>query len=404
MSRRFSDARELLNHLLDRHEFGTASPLAYPDYTSFASVVAADGFIKEIARAEKTGAVRAVRGKGRHREQVVHVRLEDPEALYRYLDRTPAAAIAQGAHSRLVEGLSLHPGLVDAAAKIAAAWARAKEWNGFGAADAEKLRTAFALAQAVLDRRHEGIDYRTFSRRTSGDSKALERVEGPVVRLLSGIIELPPGAKPRDALRTLGLEKFAPPLLLAGRLDLAGADLSRAAPLYFGISPNDADRISFRTVPAYLPTVENFASFNRHLIEADPDRIGVTIFVGGYPSLATQQALGVLAGKLPETVPLFHWSDIDPGGTWIYRTIEAAMGRRLRPHLMSVEIAEQFGRPTVGKSDLRACPAESGIAPLVAYLALEDAKTLEQEELDPRLPVGPKADRTEERSDLRQTG
>jgi hypothetical protein len=389
MPRRFSDARELLNHLLDRHEAGTASPLAYPDYASFASVVAADAFLKEIGRAENAGAVRAVRGRGGHREQVVHVRLENPDALCQYLGRTPVAAIADNAHSRLVEGLSLHPGLTGSAAAIAAAWARAKVWNGFGPADADKLRTAFTLAQAILDRRHDGMDYRTFSRRISGDSKALERMEGPVVRLLVGILDLPPGARPREALRTLGLEKFAPPLLISGNVDLAGADLSRAAPSYLGIPPNESDRIVFRTRPAYLLTIENFASFNRHIIEADPERIGVTIYVGGYPSLATQQALHVLAHKLPETVPLFHWSDIDPDGTWIFRTIETAVGRSLRPHLMSVDIAEQFGKSVVGKSDLRACPSESGIASLVAYFARDAAKTVEQEELDPSLPIGP---------------
>jgi len=74
------------------------------------------------------------------------------------------------------------------------------------------------------------VDYRTFSRRIAGDSKALERVEGAVVRLLTGLVDLPPGAKPREALRTLGLERFAPPLLIAGRIDLAGADLSRISP------------------------------------------------------------------------------------------------------------------------------------------------------------------------------
>jgi hypothetical protein len=40
MPRRFTDAKALLGHLLDRYEAGTASPVAYPDYRAFASVVA----------------------------------------------------------------------------------------------------------------------------------------------------------------------------------------------------------------------------------------------------------------------------------------------------------------------------------------------------------------------------
>jgi hypothetical protein len=37
MPRRFTDAKALLGHLLDRYEAGTASPVAYPDYRAFAS-------------------------------------------------------------------------------------------------------------------------------------------------------------------------------------------------------------------------------------------------------------------------------------------------------------------------------------------------------------------------------
>jgi hypothetical protein len=126
-------------------------------------------------------------------------------------------------------------------------------------------------------------------------------------------------AKPREALRAIGLERFAPPLLVAGRIDLEGADLSAVSPLYVGLSPKEADRIRFREPPAYMLTIENFASFNRHIIEADPGHLGTTIYVGGYPSLATQEALRTLAGAASPATPIFHWSDIDPDGTWIAR-------------------------------------------------------------------------------------
>ncbi|WP_233443168.1 Wadjet anti-phage system protein JetD domain-containing protein [Bradyrhizobium brasilense] len=230
------------------------------------------------------------------------------------------------------------------------------------------------------------VDYRTFSRRTVGDSKALERVEGAVVRLLGGILELPPGARPREALRTIGLERFAPPLLIAGRIDLDGADLSQISPRYLGIPPKEADRIRFRRPPAYLLTIENFASFNRHVAEADPDREGATMYVGGYPSLATQQALRTITQMVSGNTPIFHWSDIDPDGTWIFHTIERAVGRPIRPHLMSVEIAERSGQVPLRKAAPARCPPDSGIAVLAAYLAGDGAKTLEQEELNPVLP------------------
>jgi hypothetical protein len=331
--------------------------------------------------------VSIILGKGAKRDQVNHIRLTTPEVLYSYLDRKPITQLVEDARRRLVDGLTLHAHLNEAVLSITAAWSRGRSWGGLALQDVERLRSVLILAQAILDKRHVDVDYRTFSRRVVGDSKILERLEGTVVRLLVGILDLPPDSKPREALRTIGLERFAPPLLIGGQVNLDGADLSQISPLYLGLSPKEADRIRFRAPPAYLLTIENFASFSRHLIEADPGRLGTTVYVGGYPSLATQQALRVLAGMLPETTPVFHWSDIDPDGTWIFRTIERAIGRRLIPHLMSPEIARNHGRIPQSKAALKWCSADSGIHSLVAYLASEDARTLEQEELDPRLPV-----------------
>lgn len=204
---------------------------------------------------------------------------------------------------------------------------------------------------------------------------------------LGSSLELPPGARPRDALRTLGLEKFAPPLLLSGHLDFDVAELSAAAPLYFGIPPGEVGRLKFPRKPQYCLTIENFASFSRHVTEADPQRAGVTIYVGGYPSLATQEALRTLAAAIPPDVPFFHWSDIDPDGTWIFRTIERTLERELTPHLMSVEIAERYGRSPGDRVRPALATATSAISELSAYLQREDAKWLEQEELDPVIPV-----------------
>ena len=133
-------------------------------------------------------------------------------------------------------------------------------------------------------------------------------------------------------------------------------------------------------------TIENFASFNRHVAEADPERVGVTIYVGGYPSLATQEALRSLGAGVPDDVCFFHWSDIDPDGTWIFRTIERAVGKPLTPHLMSAELAEKLGKAPLEAVRPSVASEGSAISPLVAYLQRDDAKWLEQEELDPTIP------------------
>lgn len=386
MPRQFTDARLLISDLLDRHEGGTDSPIAYPDYDGFADVAQMDKFVRDLRDAEGRGGIRINRGRGLKSEQIKHVRLVNVSLAYELLGRRPVRELMEVAIRLLLEGLDLPVQFDGPLESLRSAWSRGREWQGFSLGDADRLKPAFAMAKAIFEHRHVGLDYRTFSRRFAGDSKALERLEGPVVRLLGGLVEVPPAARPRDALRTLGLEKFAPPMLLSGRIDFDMAEMSTAAPTYFGIPPAEAARLRFRDRPEYVLTIENFASFSRHIVEADPQRAGITIFVGGYPSLATQDALKTIATALPAEIPFLHWSDIDPDGTWIFRTIETSIGRDLKPHLMSADLADSLGKLPAERTRLPAGAMPSAIADLVAYLRRDDAKWLEQEELDPRLP------------------
>ncbi len=389
MPRRFIDARQLMEDLLDRHEGGAENPIGYPDYDGFVDVAQMDRFTRELRDAEERGAIRISKGRGLNSEQIKHIKLEKPALLYELFGRRPAGELTEDAAGRLLEGLELPFQFEGALISLRAAWSRGRAWQGFSLDDVERLRPAFVMAKAILDGKHAGLDYRTFSRRFAGDSKMLERLEGLVVRLLNERLELPPGGRPRDVLRTLGLEKFAPPLLLSGRLDFDIAELSTAAPRYFGIPPDEVERLRFREKPQYVLTIENFASFSRHVTEADPLRAGVTIYVGGYPSLATQDALKILAKTLPADVPFFHWSDIDPDGTWIFRTIESSIARVLTPHLMSADLADKLGKPPTERVRLPAATDTSAIRDLVVYLRREEAKWLEQEELDPEMPSLP---------------
>ena len=386
MPRSFTDAKELLGDLLDRYEGGTASPIGYPHYSAFADVSEIDRFVRKLQEAEAAGAIRIAKGRGQNGDQIAHVRLEAVSRLYDLLGRRPVGELAAEARGRLLDGLDLPNELEAPLAAIRAAWDRGRAWQGFAARDAERLRMALLLAKAILEDKHRGVDYRTFSRRIAGDSKALEKVEGAVVRLLGSALELPPTARPKDALRTLGLEKFAPPMLLAGRIDFDKAELSLARPTYFGIPPAEACRVRLREKPRYLLTIENFASFNRHVIEADPEGEGLTIYVGGYPSLATQDALRYFARAAPAAVPFFHWSDIDPDGTWIFRTVERIVERPLAPHLMTSDLAETLGRAPAEALRPPRNAENSAISSLVTYLQSDGAKWLEQEELDPTLP------------------
>ncbi|TIP41546.1 MAG: hypothetical protein E5X69_16720, partial [Mesorhizobium sp.] len=85
-------------------------------------------------------------------------------------------------------------------------------------------------------------------------------------------------------------------------------------------------------------------------------------------------------------IPFYHWSDIDPDGIWIFLTVERAFGRRLLPHLMTVDLAEKHGSKPDETAGRVAKAEGSVLFDLIAYLAKPGAKHLEQEELDPIIP------------------
>jgi len=181
MPRSFTDAKELLGDLLDRYEGGTASPIGYPHYSAFADVSEIDRFVRKLEEVEAAGAIRIAKGRGRNGDQIAHVRLEAVSRLYDLLGRRPVGEHAAEASGRLLDGLDLPNEFEAPIAAIRAAWDRGRAWQGFAARDAERLRIALLLAKAILEDKHRGVDYRTFSRRIAGDSKALEKVEGAVV-------------------------------------------------------------------------------------------------------------------------------------------------------------------------------------------------------------------------------
>lgn len=163
MPSRFTDARELMSDLLDRYETGTASPISYPDYSGFPDVVAIDKFAEELREAEAAGAVRIANGKGRNGDQIAHVRLQAAARMYAFLERRPIAELVDEATGRLLSGFDLPAEFESSVASLRAAWTR-----GFALDDVDRLRTAFVLAKAILEGRHRGADYRTFSRRIAG--------------------------------------------------------------------------------------------------------------------------------------------------------------------------------------------------------------------------------------------
>ncbi|TIM11730.1 Wadjet anti-phage system protein JetD domain-containing protein [Mesorhizobium sp.] len=381
---RFTDPSALLSHLLDRHEDGRAGARAYPDNAAFSSVVEADRFRKKLEEASRAGAVELRMDKGRRAGEVKFVRIADAANLYRFVERIPSGERSASALDELFRRAELSTPFAEQGREAAGAWSRNRKWAGIAPGDIGSLAKALILAQAIHAQQHSGLDYRTFSRRTVSDSKALERLEASVVRALRGAVpDIPEGATPREALGALGLEKVSPPLLLSGPITF-GAHQPDAS--FLGFPADAIDTVDFSRMPEYVLVVENYTSFVRHVTEADPDRRGLVLYGGGYPSAGIQKAFGLIARRLPDEVPFYHWSDIDPDGIWIFLTVERAFGRGLIPHLMTVELAEKHGNPPVQVASRVARADGSILFELIAYLSQPGAKHLEQEELDPIIP------------------
>lgn len=378
-------ARKALNGLLDRYEANPASTRLHVrvDGQDLPTRRDHDTFVDILEQAAAGGALVLVCGTGRERRVVRSARLVDPAPLYAMLGRTPSATLAEASIAPMREAAA---GTWRAAAfaDVEATWAKGRDWWGIPMGDAMRLRKVADLAAGIVAGRHEGYDYRTFSREMVQETKFLERHEQAVVRFARHGREIDLAVRPRLALSVLGLDRIAIPFHLAGPLTLGGVPMPAALP-YLAVPHEAAGLIGFSRAPRLLLTIENMVSFHRHALEADPGRDDLVIFTGGQPSLSFQRSLAMLVALLPAGAPRFHWSDIDAGGIEIFKTMDRLLGG-VRPHLMSVEIAAERGETPPSPACRPGQAAGTALAGLADWLATPQGRILEQEALDPVAP------------------
>lgn len=85
--------------------------------------------------------------------------------------------------------------------------------------------------------------------------------------------------------------------------------------------------------------------------------------------------------------PLYHWGDIDAGGVRIAAHLEDAFNFPISLHEMSPTLALALGTPLQSRKGLERLAGRAGdIGELARWLGTDQAKALEQEELDPKAP------------------
>ena len=393
--RSFSDLNTLLHDLLNRLEANPSATriLARVAFDRFGSVGEQDAFLAGLDAIEREGGVRVLRQGPRHDMRITGVALADPAPVYRRMVRTPSRDDVPARLEPLRQRSDLPVAATTVIDRVAASWERGVAHLELFPGDVEGLGNVLRLAAAAgLRADWQGlpdIDFRTFARKAVGDSKALERHLSAVARTL-GILH--PGLdaahalQPAELLAAVGITRLPQPLLIHGALELGGAALPRLE--FLGFPPEHAVRLRPLRKPAHLLTIENYASFIRHIREVSRPEDALVVYSGGFPSRLARDAIVSLASRV--CVPTFHWGDMDPGGVRIFRHLERSLAAAdvvLRPHLMSVHLLRKVGRQAPESRSTRMGQLDGSALEELADVIATERLVHEQEELEPRSPT-----------------
>jgi hypothetical protein len=389
-------AETLLHRLLDRFEAPQARvrDITHPiDYTQVGGPAAQDEFHRVLRDAERAGGITLERERlGRFTGEFARVRLVNADSLYRFLVRPPADSIADTAR-RTIEAsasdLLADPFFRGIKGEAIAAWKFNKSYLGFAASQVENFVTVLRLTHGIIHLAGRDIDHRTFSRRTVKDSKALERWEGRVAQLLRQRDESLAGDEPREVLEASGIVRRAHLLQVKGPLRLRSDALKidGSGEVFIGLPWAAVQQAILSRHVDYIITIENPTSFWRYCTEVMGNYLA--LLSDGFPARDVLSSMThlVKAARADANVPIYHWGDIDAGGVRIAAHLEDAFGVAVTLHEMKPALALAFGTRLQSRKGLERLAARAGdVGALARWLRSDEAKALEQEELDPKAP------------------
>jgi hypothetical protein len=388
-------ARTLLLKLLGQVDRGGRETLPITEHSARAyfavtDLAGRDAIHAFLANAEADGGVTLEWGKGAAAQDLQRIRVRDADRLAAWLGVSRAWAQAGVIERALDPLLSDAPEwLRDAYADTLDRWRLGGSPFRTAASEPDAAIRLFSVARAVAAGEQEGLDMRRFSAKLLGDSKAVELMLGRLGGLLRRNPEWSQWEEDADLFRSLGLEKFPPPLFVKGPLvvDYGGIpwDLTPLCP-YVALSPDAVADIRPTAPIPYLLTIENLASFQRHVREVQDS--GAVIYTAGFPAPSLARILGQLDRQLPAACSFHHWGDRDPGGLRIYaKVLDACSVHGVKPHLMSVPDSGSSPWSEDARRSLDQDARKGGAAGRMAdeWLA-RGLGPLEQENIDPAAP------------------
>jgi len=360
-----------------------------PDYEKLGTASARSRFQDQIAAAERSGAVSARNGKRERRHLVERITVKDPVALARHLGRVPSSASASVSRQKLdaaIQGEA--PWLKSVLDDIESRWSRGEAAFRLGPGEIGPALEFLTLLAAISKDHARKLDARTFSLKVTGDTKAFDRHSTRIAAVMAaqlGDRDLAPNL----VWARIGLERFSHPVYLRGPVvaaDSRGVLVDGRTRPFASVHAELLPLLRLSGSPSYILTIENYASFNRHVREIEDG--GLVIYTGGFASVGVIEILKWLLTNLDCAIRFFHWGDVDPGGLRIFRYLEEALPRPPHPHLMERSLATARGKPaTVDPTLIAISKSDSAIANLAAWLAGgDDVRHLEQEAVDPATP------------------
>lgn len=388
-------ARSLLLKLLSQADRGGRETIlinerSANDYFSVTDLSGRDSIHSYLENAEKSNAILIEWGRGAESQDLIRIRLLDADKLASWLGVPRASVYAERIEKELTPLLkNANDWLQDAFVYAMSSWTLGKAAFRISFEDTDAAVNLFKVALSVSNDEHRDLDMRRYSVRLLNDSKAIEGMLNKLALLLRRNPDWKQFDDNNELFRMLGLEKFPPPIYIKGPLLIKYCnedwDISTLRP-FVGVSPDMVSDIKLiRNVP-YVLTIENLASFQRHVREIEDD--GIVIYSAGFPSPALTHLIKWIDQCVPYDNKFFHWGDRDIGGIRIYSHIESNISKHfLTPHLMNEEIS---GKSEFNKKEIKQLTIYSEMESSAGSMAKcwidKKLDPIEQELQDPTSP------------------
>lgn len=349
------------------------------DYPVVTATLERDALRRDVEQAERAGAVELRRGRGGASHLIQRVYLLDAGKLYDFAGIVPAAQARSERLASFLGGVAPATPEGQAAADLLGEHlAEGRKPYGIDEGDIGTMRDLVAAVDAIHAREDDDRrDIRALSVEALGNSKTMGRIWGKVCRMLRELGLAGADEDDGEIQARYDIHRHIPLVTMAGPLRSRSVDVGLLS--CAGLPETEVAALEPYGEVTGVLTVENWESFARHVAERRR-RGEIVVYTGGWPSRGVLRLLDKVA---PLAVPKFHWGDVDPAGVRIAHAVSARLGGA-RPHLMDAALAESRGEVPRERHRPPTLPEGSPFRPLAEYLAMPDARYLEQEAVPPQ--------------------